>query len=561
MSDIIEILGEKKFAGSRNKELSTRIVFEEDKKIRYETNLFYDISQQTQYIEEKRQSNNFRIYGKINPVLNFNVNQRLTNNTDVKVDIDSNLFDLNLFNWTIVLLKSKRIESKVDPNGKQTYIKGVKKLEKRNGNDVVIDLDFKRGLPGRIYNSTLNSNNLAIFLPLGHNFQIGDKIKIDSIDTDLLDSKVYDVVDIKPNIIYINAKPIKTIYREETVQNTKVFSKNVDDFTNAAKTTAQFNEQKTNQKINNLIFKQIEVATIINTPRPKIQSLIRPDFYISKVVEKELLEYYVKSLEVVAIIDELDPCAFSVNNYGQQIYNFTLNRDLNIDNLFNNINEPISDLYIGIIKNGQPIANSFSDVESHFSRYIENVGNGYGIETIVNNKILNSKPKLGDVFLHSLCEYTTENLTETEITHISHRFIYKNVLFHYNPFTKIQLKLRSPYIEDDENVQVAPSHSVYSRQREKYIWRDIFNVGFFDENGNSIDFPFMNGSFYVFKEVNFFLIPESENVRKYNLNANDVTGVGNIFSNQFGDAFKNVDINEIEPTDIKPFNQYTDQKC
>jgi hypothetical protein len=71
----------------------------------------------------------------------------------------------------------------------------------------------------------------------------------------------------------------------------------------------------------------------------------------------------------------------------------------------------------------------------------------------------------------------------------------------------------------------------------------------------------MNGSFYVFKEVNFFLIPESENVRKYNLNANDVTGVGNIFSNQFGDAFKNVDINEIEPTDIKPFNQYTDQKC
>ena len=29
MSDIIEILGEKKFIGSRNKELSTRLVLEE----------------------------------------------------------------------------------------------------------------------------------------------------------------------------------------------------------------------------------------------------------------------------------------------------------------------------------------------------------------------------------------------------------------------------------------------------------------------------------------------------------------------------------------------------
>jgi hypothetical protein len=561
MSDIIEILGEKKFAGSRNKELSTKIVFEEDKKIRYETNLFYDISQQTQYIEEKRQSNNFRIYGKINPILNLDVIQRLTNNTDVKVEVDSNLFDLNLFNWTIVLLKSKRIESTIDVNNKQTYFKGVKKLDKKINNDIVVDLNFKMGLPGRVYTSSTNLDNFAIFLPLGHNFQIGDKIKVESLDTNLLDSKIYNVVDVKTNIIYIDTKPIKTIFKKEFVENTKVTSKDVNDFVEANQTVVQFNNQKANQRIKNLIFSQSDVAKIINTSRPKIDPLIRPDFYISKVVEKELLEYYVKSLEVIGIIDELDPCAFSINNYGQQIYNFTLNRDINIENLYSNINEPISDLYIGIIKNGQPIPNVFSDIESHFTNYIENVGNGYGLETVVNNKILNSRPKVGDIFLHSICEYSTENLTETEISYISHRFIYKNILFHYKPFSKINLKLRSPYIEDDENVQVAPNYSIYSRQREKYIWRDIFNVGFFDENGNSIEFPFMNGSFYVFKDINFFLIPESEAVRKYDLNANDITGVGNSFINQFSDAFKNVNISEVEPTDVKPFNQYTDEKC
>ena len=111
MSDIVEILGEKKFIGSKRKELKTRVVFEENKKIQYEHNLFYDISQQTQYITEKNESNKFRIYGKINPIINFNVHQKLTNNTDRLIEIDNNLFDMNLNNWTIVVLKSKRFES------------------------------------------------------------------------------------------------------------------------------------------------------------------------------------------------------------------------------------------------------------------------------------------------------------------------------------------------------------------------------------------------------------------------------------------------------------------
>ena len=57
MSSIIEILGEKKFSGSRNKELSTRLVLDENQKIQYENNLFYNVSQQDQYTTEKNNSN------------------------------------------------------------------------------------------------------------------------------------------------------------------------------------------------------------------------------------------------------------------------------------------------------------------------------------------------------------------------------------------------------------------------------------------------------------------------------------------------------------------------
>ena len=42
MSEIVEILGEKKFSGAKNIELKTRVIFEETKKLQYENNLFSD---------------------------------------------------------------------------------------------------------------------------------------------------------------------------------------------------------------------------------------------------------------------------------------------------------------------------------------------------------------------------------------------------------------------------------------------------------------------------------------------------------------------------------------
>jgi hypothetical protein len=132
MSEIIEILGEKKFVGSKNKELKSRIVFEETKKMRYENNLFFDISQQTQYINEKINSNNFRIYGKVNPIMNFLVHQKTVGGKDFLVEVNKDLFNMNLNNWSIVILKSKRFESNVDVNGNQKYIKIKSKLQRLN---------------------------------------------------------------------------------------------------------------------------------------------------------------------------------------------------------------------------------------------------------------------------------------------------------------------------------------------------------------------------------------------------------------------------------------------
>ena len=293
-----------------------------------------------------------------------------------------------------------------------------------------------------------------------------------------------------------------------------------------------------------------------------------------------MLEYYVKVLEVVDVIEELDTCAFSVNSYDNSNINFFLNRNTNIDNLYNNLNEPISDLYIGIIKNGSATAFNllesplitttpfssltnlppFSSVESHFSRFINYVGDNDGIEKITDNTV-SQKIRIGDVFYHSVCEHSTENLQEVEVDMLHHRFIHNDIIFTYKPFYKINLKLKSTYIEDSDTTQSTPNYAIHSRQRDKYIWRDIFDIGVSDENGNKIDFPFTNGAFYVYNNFNFFVTPEPRATRKYDLNKNDITSDGSKYTNEILSIFDDLNLKENDIKGIKPYNKYKDKRC
>ena len=79
MNNIIEILGEKKFNGSIQEPLKIPLYLNENKKDFFENNLFSNISEQEQYIKEKNSSSNFRIYGKLNPILNL---RAIKNNVD-----------------------------------------------------------------------------------------------------------------------------------------------------------------------------------------------------------------------------------------------------------------------------------------------------------------------------------------------------------------------------------------------------------------------------------------------------------------------------------------------
>jgi hypothetical protein len=570
MSDIIEILGEKKFSGSRSSDLKSSIVLEETNQTRYDNNLFYTLSQQTQFINEKNNCNNFRIYGKINPILSLDVNTKTINGFK-KANINNSIFEINLNNWSIVILKSKQIQNGFDANNNPIYSKGAKKILKYVDNDntknLRFNLDLTKGLPARTFNSKVYTENYGLYFPLSHNLSIGDRIKIDSASERKIKSGFYIVEIVDGDRVYINQLPFINKFIDERVGAVSTSSAtNFNDVVNANEIKAEQTILNNVLNVRNLTFAQnIDSINNLTIPRPKIAPYIQPEFYVTKIVEQEALEYYVKVLEVVEVIDEIDNCGFSKNFLNQQVKSFFLNRNLNLDGYTNNKGEPLTDIYIGIIKNSPTNPNEYLTVESHFSDFIDYVSHDDGLEMINDTRVsLNKKTKVGDTFYYRVCEHTTESLTEVELAPIHHRFIHSNVLFNYNPFYKTNIKLKSPYIEDgDTNVTSIPPYAVYSRQKEKYIWRDIFDTGVADEDGNVIDFPYMNDALYVFNQINFFLRSEKSATKAYTLNLNDINNGdngGNEENSNVSDILNDMDINEIDPN-TKPYNEYKDEKC
>jgi hypothetical protein len=522
MSNIVEILGERKFFGSKNTDINTRLLLEANNKLKLEEDQFINVSQQDLYISEKQSSNKYRIHGTINQIINNIYFEKPVNSTPVKKQLDKTPLNFNMDNWSVVVLKEKRFISQIDLNGKFIYSKGVKNISFNSNQNT--SLDLKLGLPAKLYNDKKSNGNSGLFMPLGHNFDIGDRVLINSLDSNILKNGVYQISDVQNDLVYLNA-------------------------------TLNYTESDY-YEINKILLNQSEYDNIINKNVLDPYNLIKPNFYLTKILDNEILEYYVKVLEVVDVIQDIKKCGFSRNIFNNQIFSFTSRNELDFSDRTNHLGEPVCDVYIGLIKKTNTSFTNISDVYSSFSKYAQVIEPGKGIERITDNENPESKiPKIGTTYFHSLCEYSTENLSEFEINKINHKFYYDNIGYSYNPFKKIGIRLKSTYIEDGDLVDIIPSYSIYSKQREKYIWRDVFLTGFSDEDGNSIDFPFLNNSHYVYADVHSFLVIDPNNTVKYPQSENT------LFSDEF-DIFSGLSLGNL--SDFYRNNEtqtFNDPKC
>lgn len=89
---------------------------------------------------------------------------------------------------------------------------------------------------------------------------------------------------------------------------------------------------------------------------------------------------------------------------------------------------------------------------------------------------------------------------------------------YYQPHYRIKLRQLSPYIEtsNTDNIYDLPDNVQYFPKEGIWKWRDVYDHGYIDDEGNGTNFPFVNGQHYVMQDINFYMRNEKEYLNKTN---------------------------------------------
>jgi len=154
---------------------------------------------------------------------------------------------------------------------------------------------------------------------------------------------------------------------------------------------------------------------------------------------------------------------------------------------------------------------------------------------------------IGDTLIGAFVEYNHSELKERVISEAFHKlsnpvtiFNYRQedptyysgatnankVGLYYQPHHKIKLRELSPYVEtsNTNNILDLPENAEYFPSEGLWKWRDLYDHGYIDPDGNGTDYPFVNGQHYVMSNINFYLRNEQAFTNKSDgINAFDKT--------------------------------------
>jgi len=271
--------------------------------------------------------------------------------------------------------------------------------------------------------------------------------------------------------------------------------------------------------------------------------------------------YYFRKFRKVKTIDnsiiepndyEIYKLGFSENVFNDVITQFIFNDDINIDGLTDNLGRPLSELYLTIIKTNSN--NLFSNISSGIETpMISNLNtsefNTYLLDVPVINKIHNggsspfqthvplelSVDILTNEFYGDLVEYNENELRETVLTDVYHRFntvnrelsnqiitynvneppspqspITQSIFlgprqegYMYKPHHLIRIREFSSYIEQGDQFTIGIPDYAVKLNDNKYIWRDLLDIGFTETGVSVLDYPFLNGCHYMYDNYCF----------------------------------------------------------
>jgi hypothetical protein len=226
-------------------------------------------------------------------------------------------------------------------------------------------------------------------------------------------------------------------------------------------------------------------------------------------------------------------------------YNITSVKDINVEGLIDNHTRPLSELHLTIINKGY---------SGYFNKPTNNIGIKQGWEFNLTKEInswwsdnnftsntqipvdsyqvgsvvfyYNNDLKNGDVIDGDFCEWNDFEMIERVVSPYYQKIKFNQDIFqtvqindgneggyYYKPHNVMTIRVFSDYIEtgDEQEIDMMPDYSFYSKSNSEFRWRDIYTYGFIDELGIGVDHPYLNNCHYPFRDITFKLIPEGIN--------------------------------------------------
>jgi len=246
---------------------------------------------------------------------------------------------------------------------------------------------------------------------------------------------------------------------------------------------------------------------------------------------------------------------------GTQTFSYTIDSDVDIAGLTDNNGKPITELFLTTIErgymgwfnkpylnqNGQPTG---LEIGWNFNFLNNSIDNWWDKNSVVNKDNIpvnsyvangqtfyyNDYLNVGEILKGDFCEYNYMEQKEYILSRMAHKYSFNDTYFLnnstsnlpsgylYNPHNPIQIRTFSDYIEfgSKNYIDNIPGYAWYSEYENSWFWRDLYSYGYIDNDGIGVDYPFINGSHYIFTNLIFLQYPVQRNLT-LSLDINDLT--------------------------------------
>ena len=214
-------------------------------------------------------------------------------------------------------------------------------------------------------------------------------------------------------------------------------------------------------------------------------------------------------------------------------YLWNSNQNINIDNYYDNLNRPLTDVYLTILTTNRNLIWDWNP-----GGVSSPAGFGWGwnfkkngtVDPFVDNTLnpinltqngtlgVTPLPVSGSTFRGAFAEYNPFELKERVISNIGHSLKFNRdtlymsggtpydfvpTIYKYQPHHKISLKKFSNYISYNDSLFTSPQYAVYSSSEETFRWREILPIEFYEDGTNGVSYPYLNDAHYPYLNLEF----------------------------------------------------------